>query len=370
MRLNFTFGGEQYSIHARYFDGEMCFSAADLISAFRILGANRAFRDIPNSEKRFSASDSFVTKAGAHDLYHQSVWNSADVFYRTLKEIADQRNQAMFANELPEIKPDLNPIPATINETSGSELIAVTEVEGKRVVSARELHSFLGATERFGNWFDRQMQYGFVENEDYTGCEVFNTLANQTLKDYALTIDCAKEISMLQRSDKGKEARQYFIQCERKLKEVFHIPTNFAEALQLAANQAKELEQNQKTIQAQSQKIEEDAPKVLMADSIISDAEPQTIKYLADLLSSNKIHIGQNRLFKWLREHDYLCSSASRKNLPQQRYLDMGLFEVKHIQKSTPFGTLADNFQTLVTGKGVEYFVNGFVSGKFSYPVK
>ena len=100
------------------------------------------------------------------------------------------------------------------------ELIKITQHEGRQAVSARELHSFLGATERFSNWFGRQTQYGFVEGIDFTGCEEFNTLANQTLTDFALTIDCAKEISMLQRSEKGKQARLYFIACEKKLKEV------------------------------------------------------------------------------------------------------------------------------------------------------
>lgn len=100
------------------------------------------------------------------------------------------------------------------------ELIKITKnEEGQQLVSARELHEFLEVTERFSNWFNRQLQYGFVENEDFTGCKVFNTLAKQELQDYAITIDMAKEISMIQRTEKGKQARQYFIKCEEKLKE-------------------------------------------------------------------------------------------------------------------------------------------------------
>lgn len=97
-----------------------------------------------------------------------------------------------------------------------NELIKITESNGKQAVSARELYKFLEATERFNNWFERQLQYGFVENIDYVGCKQFNTLANQELNDYALTINCAKEISMLQRNEKGKQARQYFIEAENK----------------------------------------------------------------------------------------------------------------------------------------------------------
>ena len=64
------------------------------------------------------------------------------------------------------------------------ELIKVTEKNGEQLVSARELYNFLEVTERFSNWFERQMQFGFEENTDFTGCKFFNTQANQELQDY------------------------------------------------------------------------------------------------------------------------------------------------------------------------------------------
>ena len=103
--------------------------------------------------------------------------------------------------------------------TNVGALIPITESNGKRAVSARALYDFLGCTERFQSWFDRQLQYGFDENKDYVGCKVFNTLANQELQDYAMTLNMAKEVSMIQRSEKGKQARRYFIACEEKLEE-------------------------------------------------------------------------------------------------------------------------------------------------------
>lgn len=103
--------------------------------------------------------------------------------------------------------------------TNVGTLIPITESNGKRAVSARALYDFLGCTERFQSWFDRQLQYGFDENKDYVGCKVFNTLANQELQDYAMTLSMAKEVSMIQRSEKGKQARRYFIACEERLKE-------------------------------------------------------------------------------------------------------------------------------------------------------
>ena len=96
------------------------------------------------------------------------------------------------------------------------ELIKVTTNDkGQQLVSARELHEFLEVTERFSSWFERYCKYEFEENIDYTGCKVFNTLARQELQDYAMTIEMAKEFSMLQRTEKGKQARKYFIECEK-----------------------------------------------------------------------------------------------------------------------------------------------------------
>ena len=69
-----------------------------------------------------------------------------------------------------------------------------------QTVSARELHKTVGSTERFSSWFERQLQYGFIENTDYVGCKKFNTLANQELQDYELSVDMAKHICMVQKT--------------------------------------------------------------------------------------------------------------------------------------------------------------------------
>lgn len=105
-----------------------------------------------------------------------------------------------------------------------------------QAVSARDLYQFLQPTERFSSWFDRQLQYGFENGVDYLGCKVFNTLARQELQDFYISIDMAKEVSMIQRSQKGKQARQYFIECERRATQpTFQIPQTLSEALRLAA---------------------------------------------------------------------------------------------------------------------------------------
>lgn len=128
------------------------------------------------------------------------------------------------------------------------ELIKVTKDDkGISVVSGRELHDFLEVTERYSSWFLRMTKYGFEEGVDYVGCKVFNTLAKQELQDHALTLDMAKEISMIQRTEKGKQARQYFIDVEKAYKQQaeqpqYKLPQNYSEAL---IELAKEVKKNE-----------------------------------------------------------------------------------------------------------------------------
>ena len=126
------------------------------------------------------------------------------------------------------------------------ELIKVTKDDkGISVVSGRELHDFLEVTERYSSWFLRMTKYGFEKSVDYVGCKVFNTLAKQELQDHALTLDMAKEISMIQRTDKGKQARQYFIEVEKAYKQgqtQYKLPQTFSEAL---IELAKEVKKNE-----------------------------------------------------------------------------------------------------------------------------
>lgn len=98
------------------------------------------------------------------------------------------------------------------------EIIKVFKQNDKDLVSVRELHEYLGVTERFQQWFDKRVKkYEFVENEDYTGCKIFHTLAKQELQDYAITVTMAKELCMVQDNELGRKARHYFIERDKKL---------------------------------------------------------------------------------------------------------------------------------------------------------
>lgn len=100
------------------------------------------------------------------------------------------------------------------------EMVMIEERAGKRTVSARELHEKLEVTERFNSWFERMLTYGFTKEVDFTSVKSFtvvNNGAKKPIDEYYLSLDMAKEICMIQRSDIGRRFRQYFIECEKNL---------------------------------------------------------------------------------------------------------------------------------------------------------
>lgn len=175
-----------------------------------------------------------------------------------------------------------------------NELIKITEYNGNQAVSARDLHKFLEITERFSSWFERMLQYGFVENIDYQGCEFFNALANQTLTDYAITFDCAKEISMIQRSKKGKEAREYFIECEKQLRSgKFALPTTYKEALQSLLIEVETKERLQAQNELQAKELEKQAPKVAYYDEVLTSQSTYNANQIAKELGMSAVTLNK-----------------------------------------------------------------------------
>ena len=116
-----------------------------------------------------------------------------------------------------------------------NELIKITKDDnGNSVVSGRDLHEFLGVKDNYTDWFKRMVAYGFTENVDFIGLsEKSDKLGGRPKTDHALTLDMAKEISMIQRTDKGKQARQYFIEVEKAYKEKYKLPQTPEEKLAL-----------------------------------------------------------------------------------------------------------------------------------------
>ncbi len=246
-----------------------------------------------------------------------------------------------------------------------NEIIKITEVDGRQVVSARELYAFLDIQTPFTMWAERMFEYGFSENIDYVSLSQKSEKpqGGRPQLDYALTIDCAKEISMIQRNEKGKQARQYFIEVEKKFRTMqpggggFQIPQSFSEALMLAAKQAEEIEKQQK-------QLKEQAPKVLFSDAVATSTKSCLIRELAKLIKQNGVDTGENRLYAWLRNNGYLCKFGESYNQPTQKAMEMGLFEIKKTSITKPSGDILVTTTTKVTGKGQIYFVNKFLNNR------
>ncbi len=156
-----------------------------------------------------------------------------------------------------------------------NDLIKVNYDTEQPTVSARDLHTGLEISERFQSWFNRQLQYGFQENTDYVGCKEFNTLAKQELQDYFISVDMAKQICMIQRTEKGRLYRQYFIDLEK----AWNTPEQvMARALQFASKQIDSLKDRCKFLGGQ----------VVEQQKIISELEPKA-NYVDTILQSKSL---------------------------------------------------------------------------------
>lgn len=118
----------------------------------------------------------------------------------------------------------------------------------------------------------------------------------------------------------------------------------------------------QRTIERNKRELDEMRPKALFADAVATSHTSILVGDLAKLLKQNGIEMGQNRLFQWMRDRGYLMKSGSSKNMPTQRSMDMGLFEVKERTINNPDGSVRITKTTKVTGKGQQYFINQFLS--------
>ena len=241
-----------------------------------------------------------------------------------------------------------------------NELISVNF--DTQTVSARDLHKALGIEKRFSAWFETNSQ-GFVENEDFTSVlsgTVVNNGATRELQDYELSVDMAKHICLMSRTEKGKECRQYLIDLEK----AWNTPEQvMARALKIADRQIDELKHNNMLLE---QKIEADKPKTIFADAVSTSHTSILIGDLAKLICQNGVQIGQKRLFQWLRDNGYLIKCGNSYNMPVQRFVEQGLFEVKESTIQNPDGSVRITKTTKVTGKGQVYFVNKFLNGSKS----
>lgn len=243
-----------------------------------------------------------------------------------------------------------------------NELIQINTDAERPTVSGRELHKALEVQTAYKDWFPRMCLYGFEEGKDFSSF-LSESTGGRPSTDHALTISMAKELCMLQRSEKGREFRQYFIQIE----EAWNKPEAvLARALQIANRTLEDIKKDNailvhRNAQLETQ-IEADKPKVIFSDAVSASTSTILIGDLAKILKQNGVNIGQKRLFEWMREHGYLIKSGNSKNMPTQRSMEMGLFEVKETVVTCPDGHIMTNKTTKVAGKGQQYFINLFLN--------
>lgn len=223
-------------------------------------------------------------------------------------------------------------------------------------VSARALHTGLEISRRFSVWFETNSQ-GFVENEDYTSVlsgTVVNNGAHREIQDYSLSVDMAKHICLMSRTEKGKQIRQYFIDLEK----AWNTPEQiFARALKMADREIEKLKSNNASLIEDVQRMK---PKEIFADAVSASNTSILIGELAKLLKQNGIETGQRRLFTWMRDNGYLIKSGSSKNMPTQKSMELGLLEIKEGSYINGAGVNVTTKTPKVTGKGQQYFINKF----------
>ena len=235
-----------------------------------------------------------------------------------------------------------------------NELFKVNYDNNRITLSARDLHEFLEINTQYTKWFERMADYGFNENIDYQAISQKRLTAQgneTTYTDHQITIEMAKEIAMLQRNEKGKQARQYFIELEKKW--------NSPEAV---INRA--LEYSRKQVKALMLENSELKPKAIFADAVSASKTSILVGELAKVLKANGIDIGQKRLFAWLRDNHYLMQKGESYNLPTQKSMDLGLMEIKKSTVNNADGSIRTVTTTKITGKGQIYFINKFLNAQ------
>lgn len=236
------------------------------------------------------------------------------------------------------------------------QLIKVDYTKDQPTVSARELHKGLEIGTRFNDWFSRMCEYGFSSDLDfYSKMSKTSEQGGRPSTDYEISIDMAKQICMIQRTDKGKEYRQYFIDLEK----AWNTPEQvMARALRIANGEIEKLKADNQVLIADTERMK---PKEIFADAVSASKTSILVGNLAKLLKQNGYETGQKRLFEQLRQEGYLIKSGSSRNMPTQRAIQMQLFEVKETSITNPDGSIRITKTTKVTGKGQQYFINKYL---------
>lgn len=230
-----------------------------------------------------------------------------------------------------------------------NELIKINYESDRPTVLARDLHEFLEVKTAYKDWFPRMCEYGFAAGED------FNLLKNErvqiegsravsrTVDDAQLTIDMAKEICMLQRNERGKQARQYFLQLEREWNSPEAV---MSRALRMAEERLERFKTINANLSVQNAIMQ---PKAEYFDGLCDRESLTGVRETAKLLG-----LKQNDFVKWLIDHKYIYRDKCGRLMPYAEHVDSGLFTVKETYNDKTDWT---GVQMLITVKGKERFL-------------
>ena len=239
-----------------------------------------------------------------------------------------------------------------------NNLITINYNGDNQTVLGRELHEFLEVGTQYTKWFDRMCEYGFTEINDFIAISQKRLTAQgneTTYNDHQMTVEMAKEISMLQRTEKGKQARQYFIELEKKWNSPEAI---MARALTMANKTIDNLKLHNSALE---DKIKEQAPKAEMADRLFICEGLKNVGEVAKLFNERirkGKSIGRDRFYEILRTEHILMTYGSEKNNPQQKYIDNGCMVLKTSTFDNGYGGTKLSSTTKVTPKGINWLWN------------
>lgn len=233
------------------------------------------------------------------------------------------------------------------------ELMKISYEGGQPTVSARELHEGLDIKTPYTMWFERMAEYGFTDGKDFF-TKMLESTGGRPSVDHAMTVDMAKQICMIQRTEQGRIYRQYLLDLEK----AWNTPEQvFARALKMA----------DQTINRLQSDITRMRPKEIFADAVTASHTSILVGDMAKLLKQNGVDMGAQRLFTWLRDNGYLIRRKGADwNMPTQRSMEMGLFEIKESTHLNGNGCNVTTRTPKVTGKGQQYFINKFLGGERS----
>jgi anti-repressor protein len=236
-----------------------------------------------------------------------------------------------------------------------NDLIKISYEADNPSVSARDLHEGLEIKTAFKDWFPRMSEYGFDEGKDFCSKKSEST-GGRPLVDYEISVDMAKQICMIQRTEKGQQYRQYFLDLEK----AWNTPDQIiARALKMANYKIDQLKSHNTILIEDIQRMK---PKEIFADAVSASSTSILIGEMAKILKQNGVDTGERRFYKWLRENGYLIKrQGTDYNMPTQRSMSLGIFEIKESAYLDGEGNNKVNKTAKVTTKGQQYFIKKFI---------